>query len=121
MKENRSNAVIAIIFMAAALVMLIALSFAIGKFSWGKKQYELTVNFPSATGISPNSAVKYAGAVVGQVKEVKLIPRDQQTQDPNTTLYNCVAVKVEIDDNVQMGVDTNALIKQATVAREQGA
>ena len=109
MKENRLTA---IIFCIGGFVMLAALSFAIGKWSWGSHGYELTVKFPNATGITPNSEVKYAGAHAGKVKEVRLIPRQDQDSDPGTSLFNCVNVVIEIDNQIQIGNDVSATIKQ---------
>ena len=109
MPENR---ITAIIFFIAAIVMLGALSFAIGKWSWGNNGYELVIKFPNATGITPNSEVKYAGAHAGRVKEVRLIPRDEQTKDPASSLFNCVEVVVEVDNQIEIGKDVAATIKQ---------
>jgi ABC-type transporter Mla subunit MlaD len=112
MKENRINAITAIVFCIAALIMLGALSFAIGKWSWGRTGYELIIKFPNATGIAPNSEVKYAGAHAGRVREVRLIPRPDETQDPATKLFNCVEVVVEVDNKIEIGQDVTATIKQ---------
>ncbi len=112
MKENKMNATIAITFMIAALIMLAALSLAIGKWSFGGSRYTFTVDFPDATGISANSAVKYAGATVGRVTAVNLIPRAEQTQDPLTHAFNCVAVVIQIDQNLEIGEDSTIIIKQ---------
>ena len=78
----------------------------------GQHGYEIIIKFPNATGITPNSEVKYAGAHAGRVKEVRLIPRKEQTQDPATKLFNCVEVVVEIDNQIQIGNDVAATIKQ---------
>ena len=55
MQENKINATIAITTLIAALLMAAALSFAIGKWSWGQTGYQLIIKFPNATGITPNS------------------------------------------------------------------
>jgi len=112
MKENRINAAIAITALVAGIIMAAALSLAIGKWSFGQSRYDLTIRFPDATGIASNTAVKYAGATVGRVKEIRLIPRDKQTPDPGTNLYNCIEVVVEIDQDLQIGEDSTATIKQ---------
>ena len=49
MKENRINATIAIIALVAAILMLAALSFAIGKWSLGNSGYTIIIKFPNAT------------------------------------------------------------------------
>ncbi len=112
MKDNKINAIIAITTLVAAVLMVLALSFAIGKWSFGESRYHLLIKFPNASGISTNSAVKYAGAHVGRVSEIRLIPRKEQTQDPATGLYNAVEVVAEINDNVEVGEDITASIKQ---------
>jgi len=112
MQENRINATIAITALIAAVLMAAALSFAIGKWSWGQTGYQLIIKFPNATGITANSEVKYAGAHAGRVREVRLIPRAEQTQDPGTKLFNCVEVVVEVDSKLEIGEDVAATIKQ---------
>src|SRR5271154_5524740 len=112
MQENKTNATIAIAALIAAVLMCAALSFAIGKWSWGQSGYELVIKFPNATGITANSEVKYAGAHAGRVKEVRLISRADQTEDPATKLFNCVEVVVQVDNNLEIGKDVAATIKQ---------
>jgi ABC-type transporter Mla subunit MlaD len=112
MKENRINALTAGIALVAAILMAAALSFAIGKWSWGHHGYDLIIKFPNATGISPNSEVKFAGAHAGRVKEVRLIPRSEQTTDPLTNTFNCVEVVAEIDGGLEVGNDVAVTIKQ---------
>ena len=112
MKETTTNKFIASATVLAAVLMCAALSFAIGKWSWGNNGYELIIKYPNATGISPNSEVKYAGAHAGVVKEVRLIPREEQTKDPASGLFNCVEVVVEVDNKLVIGKDVAATIKQ---------
>jgi len=112
MKETSTNATIAVTSIVAALLMILALSFAIGKWSVGGSHYSLVVKFPNAAGINPNSAVKFAGAKIGRVQAVRLIPRKDQTQDPVTRQFNCVDVVIEVDNEVEVGEDVSATIKQ---------
>jgi ABC-type transporter Mla subunit MlaD len=112
MKENRINATIAITALIAAVLMAAALSFAIGKWSWGKNGYEVIIKFPNSSGITANSEVKYAGVHAGRVKEVRPIARQDQTLDPATKLFNCVEVVVDIDNKIEVGKDVAATIKQ---------
>jgi phospholipid/cholesterol/gamma-HCH transport system substrate-binding protein len=112
MKENRINATIAIATVVAAVLMAAALSFAIGKWSLGNSGYDVIIQFPNATGITPNSAVKFAGAEIGRVKEVRLIPRKDQQQDPLTKQFDCIEVVASIKNDVEIGEDSTAVIKQ---------
>jgi ABC-type transporter Mla subunit MlaD len=112
MKESRINAVIALSTVVAAVLMLAALSFAIGKWTWGQHRHELIIRFPNASGINANSEVKFAGAPSGRVKLVRLIKREDQTLDPVTKQFNCVEVVAEVDANLEIGEDVEATIKQ---------
>jgi ABC-type transporter Mla subunit MlaD len=112
MKDNRINAFIACTALVAAVLMSLALSFAIGKWSFGASSNTFIIKFPNATGITPNSEVKFAGAHAGRVKEVRLIARKDQDQDPNTRLFNCVEVVTEVDKSLELGSDVVATIKQ---------
>jgi ABC-type transporter Mla subunit MlaD len=112
MKDNRINALIAGVALVAAVLMTLALSFAIGKWSFGTATQTFTIKFPNATGISANSEVKFAGAHAGRVKEVHLIPRKDEDEDPHTGLFNCVDVVIEVDKDLELGSDVTATIKQ---------
>lgn len=112
MKDNRINSLIAGIALVAAVLMCAALSFAIGKWSFGTPANTYTIKFPNATGITPNSEVKFAGAHAGKVKAVRLIPRKDQDEDSHTGLFNCVEVVIEVDKSLELGSDVGITIKQ---------
>jgi ABC-type transporter Mla subunit MlaD len=112
MKESKINTAIALMTLGAAVLMTLALSFAIGKWSLHSSEHTLTIVFPSASGLSAQSEVKLAGAPIGRVKEIKLIPLDQQSQDPITGLYNSVAVIVEVSPTAQVQQECSATIRQ---------
>jgi len=112
MKDSRINAFTAGIALVAAILMCAALSYAIGKWSFGTTGNLYTVKFPNATGINPKSEVKFAGAPCGHVKSVELIPRKDQDRDPHTALYNCVQVVIEVDKSVEVDEGVEATIKQ---------
>jgi ABC-type transporter Mla subunit MlaD len=112
MKDSRINAIIAGIALVAAVLMCAALSFAIGKWSFGSSGHVYVVKFPNATGITPNAEVKFAGAPCGRVMELRLIPRKDQDEDPKTALYNCVEVVIDVNKDVEVDEGVNASIKQ---------
>jgi ABC-type transporter Mla subunit MlaD len=112
MKDSRINAFIAGIALVAAVLMCAALSFAIGKWSFGSSGNVYIVKFPNATGITPNAEVKFAGAPCGRVKELRLIARKDQDQDPKTALYNCVEVVIDVNKDVEVDGGVEATIKQ---------
>ena len=59
--------------------------------------------------------MKYAGAHAGRVKEIRLIPRQDQDKDPGTTLFNCVDVVIDVDSKLEIGRDVAVTIKQGRV------
>ncbi len=112
MKDSRINAFIAGIALVAAVLMCAALSYAIGKWSFGNSGHVYVVKFPNATGITPNAEVKYAGAPCGRVSSLHLIPHKDQDVDPKTGLYNCVEVVINVDKEVEVDQNVEATIKQ---------
>ncbi len=112
MKDNRSNMIIALMSVAAAILMCLALSFAIGKWNFGNTGNKVTIKFANVTGITPNAEVKLAGVPCGRVMSIDLIPRNKQDEDPKTHRFNSVDVVVELNKDVQIGNDVSAVIKQ---------
>ena len=60
-----------------------------GAFSFGKKGYELRINYPQVSGLMPGHVVRYAGVQVGTVKKLNVAP-------------DKVEVVAEIDDNIKI-------------------
>jgi ABC-type transporter Mla subunit MlaD len=112
MKDSRTNAAIAGTALVAAIMMAAALSYAIGKWSFGNSGTTYVLKFPNATGITPNAEVKFAGAPCGRVKELRLIAPKDQDQDPRTSLYNCIEVVIDVNKGVEIDNGVEASIKQ---------
>ena len=60
-----------------------------GAFSFGKKGYELRIDYPQVSGLMPGHVVRYAGVQVGTVKKLNVSP-------------DKVEVITEIDDNIKI-------------------
>ena len=60
-----------------------------GAFSFGKKGYELRIDYPQVSGLMPGHVVRYAGVQVGTVKKLNVSP-------------DKVEVIAEIDDNIKI-------------------
>lgn len=60
-----------------------------GAFSFGPKGYELRVNYPQVSGLTPGHAVRYAGVQIGTVKDIKIVP-------------DGVEVVADINDNIKI-------------------
>jgi phospholipid/cholesterol/gamma-HCH transport system substrate-binding protein len=112
MKENRSNMIIALMSVAAAILMCAALSYAIGKWSFGESGNKITIKFANISGISVHAQVKLAGVPVGRVTAIRALPRKDQDTDAKTGLINCVEVVIDLNKDADLGKDVNAVIKQ---------
>ena len=113
MNEKNSNLLIGLLSIVGALIMLLALSLAIGRWSFLSNHHRVQVRFPIVEGIDVHSEVKLAGAPVGHVLSIHLLTHDEQDLNPNTRKYNYVVVTAELDDNqITIGSDFKALVKQ---------
>ncbi len=61
-------------FALGGAVVLAGIITFMGAFSFGKKGYELHINYPQVSGLMPGHVVRYAGVQVGTVKDIKVAP-----------------------------------------------
>ncbi len=61
-------------FALGGAVVLAGIITFMGAFSFGKKGYELHIDYPQVSGLMPGHVVRYAGVQVGTVKEIKVAP-----------------------------------------------
>lgn len=59
--------------LGGALVLAGIITF-MGAFSFGKKGYELRIDYPQVSGLMPGHIVRYAGVQVGTVKKINVTP-----------------------------------------------
>ena len=76
-------------FALGGAVVLAGIITFMGAFSFGKKGYELHIDYPQVSGLMPGHVVRYAGVQVGTVKKLNVAP-------------NKVEVVAEIDDNIKI-------------------
>lgn len=74
--------------LGGALVLAGIVTF-MGAFSFGRKGYELRIDYPQVSGLMPGHVVRYAGVQVGTVKKLHVSP-------------DKVEVVAEIDDNIKI-------------------
>ena len=70
---NRANDFKVGIVVILALVLLLALTFKVNKFSFTKRGYELKVAFINSSGIEKNAPVRLSGVEAGKVKNLQLV------------------------------------------------
>lgn len=93
-----------------ALLFTAILSYSIGALRFGGGQKRIRVWVESAAGVVPNSAVKFAGAPVGRVQSVTVLPR--KLQEPSSHGIYCIEINATINPNVEIGEDVTASIRQ---------
>ena len=76
-------------FALGGAVALAGIITFMGAFSFGKKGYELRINYPQVSGLMPGHVVRYAGVQVGTVRKLNVAP-------------DKVEVITEIDDNIKI-------------------
>jgi virulence factor Mce-like protein len=106
MKKSEYWVVITVI--ACALLVLGAFTVGLGRFSLNPNEKIVRVRFESVAGINMNSVVKYAGANVGHVKSIRVLPRAEQKQGPNGPY--CIELACGVNPDVELGADVTAKI-----------
>ncbi len=76
-------------FALGGAVILAGIITFMGAFSFGRKGYELHIDYPQVNGLLQGSFVRYAGVQVGTVKKINVAP-------------DRVEVIAEIDDNIKI-------------------
>lgn len=61
-------------FALGGAVVLAGIITFMGAFSFGKKGYELHIDYPQVSGLMPGHVVRYAGVQVGTVKKINVAP-----------------------------------------------
>ncbi|MEM1058774.1 MAG: MlaD family protein [Verrucomicrobiota bacterium] len=72
--------IIVLTVIACSVALAIFFGIAIGKIDFDSDEQKLRVYFKQVEGLKINGAVKYAGAPVGRVTEIKVIPRSQREE-----------------------------------------
>ena len=76
------------ILVAAAVGMLLALTFKAGDFHFSKKGYPLKVRFHQIDGVEANAPVRFNGLEVGQVQDIHVLYGEPATQMELVLLIN---------------------------------
>jgi ABC-type transporter Mla subunit MlaD len=110
MLEQKSEKWIALSVIFGALVMVTALALSLGKIPLGGGKRILRVQFESVGGISKNTLVKYAGAPVGRVEDIRVLKLKEQTRGEKGAL--CVELSLSVPGDLELGSDLLVAVKQ---------
>ncbi|MEM6821615.1 MAG: MlaD family protein [Verrucomicrobiota bacterium] len=112
--QNRTDIIISLVVVACSAFLLCAL--AVPLLGWNfASQKTVVVELPTATGLRPNSEIRYAGAPVGKILEVKAIPWEERTREG----YAVRVVATIDDDTPEIKKDSLAAISSDTLLAEK--
>lgn len=77
--QTTSEKIIAVIVVGCSIVLLAALAIPLMGLNFTNQQ-TITIDLPTATGLRPNSEVRYAGAPVGKILDVSPLPWNERSR-----------------------------------------
>ena len=128
MKKNASDYFVALSVIACSLVLLGALSYALGGWKPKSQGRTLEVDFADVTGVKLHSEVRYAGAPAGTVSAIRLLTEQERNALPPEKRRNAVRVSVQLDeklaplpDDVTVSISSDTLLSDKFVALSGGS
>ena len=119
------NIVIALTVIGCSLVLLGALTIALGGFQLKKGGRTLEIEFRDATGVKLHSPVRYAGAMAGTVTRLRYLTPEERKQSGEQK--GVIRVTVQLNDevppipsNVTAGVASETLLGDKFIALTGG-
>ena len=128
MKKNASDYFVALSVIACSLVLLAALTYALGGWKPASKGRTLEVDFADVTGVKLHSEVRYAGAPAGTVSAIRLLTEQERNALPPEKRRNAVRVSVQLDEklaplpgDVTVSISSDTLLSDKFVALSGGS
>ena len=128
MKKNASDYFVALAVVACSLVLLGALTYALGGWKPPSRGRTLEVDFSDVTGVKPHTEVRYAGAPAGSVTAIRLLTESERNALPSDKLRNAVRVSVALDEklpalpaDVSAGISSDTLLSDKFIALTGGS
>lgn len=102
----------------SSLALLAALTYALSGVSWQKAGRRLEIDFPDVTGIRLHSAIRYAGAVAGEVTGIRYLTPEERLKEAQRS--NAVRVTVRLGHDVPpLTTDVKVTLSSDTVMGEK--
>jgi ABC-type transporter Mla subunit MlaD len=128
MKKNASDYIIALTVIACSLVLLGALTYALGGWKPAGSGRTLEVDFIDVTGVKLHSEVRYAGAPAGQVTNIRLLSEEERNALPDVQRKNAVRVSLALNrelpalpQDVVVAISSDTLLSDKFVALTGGS
>ena len=124
--KNWSNVIIAITVIGCSLVLLGALTIALGGYQSKKGGRSLNIEFRDATGIKLHSPVRYAGAVAGTVTQIRYLTPEERKQAKDRKIAVRVGVRLNdlvppIPADVTAGLASETILGEKFIALSAGS
>ena len=128
MKKNASDYFVALSVIACSLVLLGALTYALGGWKPPSRGRTLEVDFADVTGVKLHSEVRYAGAPAGTVAAIRLLTEKERAALPPDKRRNAVRVSVALDEklaalpgDVEVSISSDTLLSDKFIALSGGS
>lgn len=128
MKKNASDYFVALAVIACSLVLLGALTYALGGWKPASKGRTLDIDYADVTGVKLHSEVRYAGAPAGKVTDIRLLTEAERQALPAEKHLNAVRVTVQLDEklaplpaDVAVGIASDTLLSDKFIALSGGS
>jgi ABC-type transporter Mla subunit MlaD len=112
--QTTSEKIIAVIVVGCSIVLLAALAIPLMGLNFANQQ-TITIDLPTATGLRPNSQVRYAGAPVGKILEVTPLRWEERSRPG----FAVRVVATLDEDTPQLKSDSIAQISSDTLLAEK--
>ena len=128
MKKNASDYFVALSVIACSLVLLGALTYALGGWKPASHGRTLELDFADVTGVKLHSEVRYAGAPAGTVAAIRLLTEKERSALPPEKRRNVVRVSVALDEklaplpgDVAVSISSDTLLSDKFIALSGGS
>ncbi len=128
MKKNASDYFVALSVIACSLVLLGALTYALGGWKPVSKGRTLDIDYADVTGVKLHSEVRYAGAPAGTVTDIRLLTEAERNALPPDKRRNAVRVTVQLDEklaplpaDIAVGISSDTLLSDKFIALSGGS
>ena len=128
MKKNASDYFVALSVIACSLVLLGALTYALGGWKPASQGRTLEIDYADVTGVKLHSEVRYAGAPAGTVTDIRLLTEAERKALPPEKSRNAVRVSVQLDEklaplpaDVAVSISSDTLLSDKFIALSGGS
>jgi ABC-type transporter Mla subunit MlaD len=109
MLQAKSEKWIAVSVILGAITLVLALTIAMGGIPFDTGGPKVQIYFTSVAGIKDNSEVKFAGASVGRVSKIEVLPKEQWPSSGSNVYY--VKLTAQLNKPLELGRDVRVEIR----------